>query len=128
MDLIKAIRVFRCVVEQQSFSAAARELNQVVSAVSRQVTELEQHYGCRLLYRTTRSMSLTEEGRHYLTRFESILTDVEALEQDATQRQQQVAGRLRITAPLHAGGYGLQDQISRFLQQYPDVSVVLPRD
>lgn len=124
MDLIRAMRVFRCVVEQQSFSAAARELNVVISAVSRHVTELEQHYGCRLLNRTTRSMSLTAEGQLYLSRFEAILESVDALEQDATERQQTVSGSLRITAPLHAAGYGvLQPRVSQFLTRYPDVKL-----
>lgn len=123
MDLIRAIRVFCCVVEQQSFSAAARELNVVISAVSRQVTDLEQHYGCRLLNRTTRSMSLTAEGQLYLARFEAILDSVAALDRDATARQQVVAGSLRITAPLHAAGYGLQSRISQFLQRHPQVSL-----
>lgn len=123
MDLIRAMRVFRCVVEQRSFSAAARELNLVISAVSRQVTDLEQHYGCRLLHRTTRSMSLTAEGQQYLERFEAILASVEALEQDATARQHIVTGSLRITAPLHATGYGLQPRLSRFLRQYPQVKL-----
>ncbi|MEH6471141.1 MAG: LysR family transcriptional regulator [Halopseudomonas sp.] len=48
MDLLKAMHTFHTVVEQQSFSAAARELNVVISAVSRQVTELEQRLGCKL--------------------------------------------------------------------------------
>jgi LysR family transcriptional regulator for bpeEF and oprC len=55
IDLVKAMRTFITVVEQQSFSGASRQLNIVTSAVSRQVVDLEKHYGCQLLYRTTRA-------------------------------------------------------------------------
>ncbi len=121
MDIVRAIRVFRTVVEQQSFSAAARELGQVNSAVSRQVSELEQHLGCKLLNRTTRSMSLTEEGHHYLDHFEGILNQVDELHHQVEHRRQQIGGLLRITAPLHIGHSGLQHLISGFLHRYPEV-------
>ncbi|WP_084332561.1 LysR family transcriptional regulator [Marinobacterium jannaschii] len=123
MDLIKSLRIFTKVVEHQSFSAAARELNMVTSAVSRHVTELEQHYNCRLLARTTRSMRLTEEGRHYLTAFDALLRDVDALEQESQQRLHAISGQIRISAPLHIGHFGLQSLLSDFLCRHPAVKV-----
>jgi len=123
MDLIKSLRIFVAVVEQQSFSGAARELNMVTSAVSRHVTELEQHYNCRLLARTTRSMRLTEEGRHYLTAFEALLGNVDALEQESQQRQGKISGQLRISAPLHIGHFGLQSLLSDFICQHTEVKI-----
>lgn len=121
MDLLKAMHTFRTVVEQRSFSGAARELNVVVSAVSRQVSDLEQRLGCKLLQRSTRSMTLTEEGREYLANIDDILERVDRLEQDVSERQQTIAGQLRITSSLHSRAMGLQPLISQFLQTYPDV-------
>ena len=66
MNLLKSIEIFREVCKQMSFTRAAEQLNLVPSAVSRQINELEKHLGVRLLQRTTRSISLTDEGRRYL--------------------------------------------------------------
>ena len=86
MDKLRSMQVFSEVVRLGSFSAAADSLGLVNSAVSRQISELEQWLGARLLYRTTRSLSLTEEGKQYLYRFESVLADVEEIELQATER------------------------------------------
>lgn len=117
------MHTFRTVVEQESFSAAARKLSVVTSAVSRQVNDLEAHFGCRLLQRTTRSMTLTEEGREYLAGFSEILDRLASLQDDMSERQQVVAGELRITSPMHSLCFGLQPLISRFIRQYPQVKV-----
>ncbi|MEH6651733.1 MAG: LysR family transcriptional regulator [Motiliproteus sp.] len=123
MDLLKAMHSFRTVVEQQSFSGASRQLNIATSAISRQVTELEQHLGCKLLQRTTRSMTLTAEGRDYLAGFDDILDRVKQLEQQMSEKQRQISGHLRITSPNHSRAIGLQPLISRFLQRYPQVKL-----
>tara|TARA_R110002095_G_scaffold52332_5_gene45650 strand:- start:20213 stop:21121 length:909 start_codon:yes stop_codon:yes gene_type:complete len=121
IDLVKAMRTFALVVEHQSFSAAARELDLVNSAVSRQVKDLENHFDCQLLYRTTRAMHLTAEGQHYLDQFQDVLVRLDGLESQSQTRQTQVAGQLRITGPLHVGRLGIQNTVSDFLKQYPDV-------
>ncbi|MGF1757610.1 LysR family transcriptional regulator [Photobacterium sagamiensis] len=123
IDLIKAMRTFLVVVEQQSFSAASRQLNLVVSAVSRQVADLETHFGCQLLYRTTRAMHLTAEGQYYLDEFRDVLTRLNNLEANANERQHKVAGHLRITAPHNSGSLGIQNLISDFLKLHPEVKL-----
>ncbi len=123
IDLIKAMRTFLTVVEQQSFSAASRQLNIVTSAVSRQVVDLEKHYGCQLLYRTTRAMHLTAEGQFYLSQFKEILERLDALDASAHERQHKVAGHLSITAPHNFTGLAIQHLISDFLKEYPDVTL-----
>ena len=124
MDLLKSIYVFRRVVDLKSFSAAAREMNMVNSAVSRHVSELESRLNCKLLQRTTRSMHLTAEGRHYLQRFESIEASVADMEQEVELRQSVIAGQLRITVPMNASGlYNLRPRLSNFLQRFPDVKL-----
>lgn len=94
----------------------------VNSAVSRHIMELEKRLNCKLLSRTTRSMSLTAEGRHYLQRFAAITASVSALDYEAEQRQEVISGEIRITAPVHAGLlYNLQRRLTDFMQQYPQV-------
>jgi len=124
MDLLKSIRVFQRVASLNSFSAAARELNIVNSAVSRHITELEKRFDCKLLSRTTRSMSLTAEGRHYLQRFAAISDSVDALDLEVEQRKEVISGEIRITAPVHASLlYNLQRRLSQYMHQYPQVKL-----
>lgn len=123
IDLIKAMRTFLAVVDNMSFSTAARQLNIVVSAVSRQVAELEQHYDCTLLYRTTRAMQLTSEGRFYQQEFQEILERLDALESTTRQRRQAIAGHLRITSPDNIDELGIQYCIASFLRKHPDVKL-----
>ena len=65
MDSIAGMRIFAQVVEAGSFSAAGRQLGLAPSSVSRQINDLEEELGARLLQRTTRKLSLTEAGRLY---------------------------------------------------------------
>jgi len=125
MDKLRSMQVFREVCRQGSFSAAANELSLVNSAVSRQVTELEQWLGVKLLYRTTRTLSLTDDGKVYLQKIEEILGNVLELEQQASSRQQEVSGTLNITAPEFLGRYVFQPVLSHFLELYPKVNVSL---
>lgn len=123
IDLVKAMRAFQTVVELQSFSAASRQLNLVTSAVSRQVSDLEKHFGCQLLYRTTRAMHLTAEGSYYLEQFKDVLLRLDELETSATERQQRIAGHIRITAPYNSGKLGAVNILSDFLKLYPEVKL-----
>ncbi len=123
IDLIKAIRTFLVVAEEQSFSQAARQLGVVVSAVSRQVSDLEAHFNCQLLYRTTRAMHLTAEGSFYLEELKVLIDRLETLEGRADKNQEQLAGHLRITAPPGAERLGITRLVSEFVKLHPDVKV-----
>ena len=76
MDRFAAISAFIAVVDRQGFAPAARQLGLVPSAVTRHVAALEAHLGVRLLARTTRSVSLTEAGVHYLERAQRLLAEL----------------------------------------------------
>jgi DNA-binding transcriptional LysR family regulator len=76
MDRLQAMHTFVRVVESGSFSAVAREQASTQSAVSKQVAALERHLGARLLARTTRSLSLTQEGERYLEQARRIVAEV----------------------------------------------------
>ena len=123
IDLLKAIQTFLLVVEKSSFSGAARELNLAASAVSRQVSDLEAYYDCQLMYRTTRSMSLTAEGTYYLEQFKEVLAQLNQLESHAFEQQQKVAGHLRITTPMNIHRLGIQNDIKAFISRFPDIKL-----
>lgn len=123
IDLIKAMRTFLVVVDHQSFTAASQTLNLVTSAVSRQVSDLEKHFDCQLLYRTTRAMHLTAEGQFYLEQFKDVLERLDSLEMLTSERQQKVTGHLRMTTPINIGRLGIQKKVSDFLSLHPDVTL-----
>ncbi|SDI82548.1 DNA-binding transcriptional regulator, LysR family [Ferrimonas sediminum] len=124
MDLLKSIRIFRAVLEQQSFSAAASSLNLVPSAVSRQVSELERHLGVQLLQRTTRSVRLTDEGQRYLAKMESICKEVDGL-YGSTQTGDGLAGTIRLVAPVLFGQSILPTALAEFGRENPGVAIEL---
>ena len=123
IDLIKAIRTFLIVVEEQSFTGASAKLSLVVSAVSRQVSDLEEYFDCQLLYRTTRSMHLTAEGMYFLEQFKEIVYRFDSLENRSAESQNKIAGHLRVTAPPGIGQLGVSNLISQFIKQYPEVEL-----
>lgn len=123
IDLIKAMRTYLVVVETMSFSEASRRLNLVVSAVSRQVSDLEKHFECILLYRTTRAMKLSPEGEFYLEKFRQVIEQLDALESARTEQEGCLAGHLRITAPFNIDQLGVQHQVAAFLNDNPNVKL-----
>jgi len=122
MDLLKSIVIFQEVCKQMSFSQAAEQLNLVPSAVSRQISELEKQLGVRLLQRTTRSISLTDDGRRYLQKMDVISQSVHELK-NLNGDDDHVEDHIRLTAPPILGTPFLNGAIDSYLQQYPDVSL-----
>src|SRR6201989_2806944 len=80
MDLLGALGILIRVVETGSFSAVARERKLSQAAVARQVSQLEEHFGVRLFHRTTRKLSLTDDGEMLLGLARPVLDGVEAME------------------------------------------------
>ena len=80
MDKLGAMRVFTTVADAGSLSAAGRKLGMPLATVSRQLAALEEHTGARLVTRTTRHLTLTEQGRHYLDSCRRVLEEVETAE------------------------------------------------
>lgn len=125
MDTLKNMRMFVQVVENGSFTGAARKMNATTTAVSRAVAELEMHLRTRLLHRTTRRIALTTAGTRYLRRCERILADVEEAEQEAAGALTHPSGTLRVHAPPTLGQYFVAPAIARYKVRYPDVVVEL---
>lgn len=108
-----------------SYTAAARALSVSPSAVSKSVQRLEQHFGLRLFSRTTRSLTLTPEGRDLLERAQRLLREAEDIAQAVVAARAEPAGTLKITAPLPVGVHIVAPALPRFRDQYPKVKVDL---
>lgn len=123
IDLLKAMNTFVMVAEKGSFSAVSRELNIVTSAISRQVSDLESHFSCQLLYRTTRAMHLTAEGTRYLEEFKEVLNRISSLENSTSDLDAALTGQLRISVPRGSVSLGFLKAASEFMKMHPDVKI-----
>jgi DNA-binding transcriptional LysR family regulator len=122
MDRIDAMQAFVAVADLEGFAPAARKLKLSPSAVTRLIAALEERLGGRLLQRTTRSVTLTDTGRHYLERARRILADVEEAERAAEGERTRPSGRLVVSAPLGFGRLHVSPVMSAYLKRYPEVS------
>jgi DNA-binding transcriptional LysR family regulator len=122
MDRIDAMQAFVAVADLEGFAPAARKLKLSPSAVTRLIAALEERLGARLLQRTTRSVTLTDTGRHYLERARRILADVEEAERAAEGERTRPSGRLVVSAPLGFGRLHVSPMMSAYLKRYPEVS------
>ncbi|WP_374309718.1 LysR family transcriptional regulator [Dongia sp.] len=125
MDRLATMEAFVKVAETKSFSEAARRLRSSKSLVSRQISALEAELGVRLLQRTTRSLTLTEEGRTYHAEVTRILADIELANAAVTQSKVAPRGRLRVSAPMSFGILHLAPILPRFLARFPEVELDL---
>ena len=123
MDRFQAMRTFVTVVEQGSFARAADRLDVSVSAVSRQVAELEAHLDARLLNRTSRRLSLTEPGRAFHERSLQLLADLEEAEREAGGGTAAPRGTLRLTCPITYGVRVLAPRIAAFVARHRELKV-----
>jgi DNA-binding transcriptional LysR family regulator len=123
MDSLNAMEVFVRVVQSGSFSEAARALSLTPSAVSKQVSRLEDRLGARLINRTTRRLGLTEEGTAFFDRAQRILADVSEAEQAVTHLHGAPRGTLKLNAPVVFGRMHIAPLIPTFLQQHREVRI-----
>ncbi len=125
MDKLRAIAVFVQIAQQGSLTAAADALGKSLPSVVRMLATLEESLQIRLFNRTTRRISLTEEGRFYLERCLKILADIEESELALTQDQVEPNGTITLTAPVRFGEMHVAPSVTRFLKKYQRVQVNL---
>jgi DNA-binding transcriptional LysR family regulator len=125
MKNLTGMAIFARVVEERSFSAAARRLGLSKSMVSKEVTRLEQALGVRLLNRTTRKLSLTEIGAAFYEPCARILQEAHEAELLVGRLHAEPRGVLRLTAPVAFGTLHVAPALPEFLAQYPDVRIDL---
>lgn len=123
MDRLSAMRTFRTVVETGGFSAAARRLGLSKAAVSKQVAELEAHFGTALLQRTTRRLNATDAGRRYFENCVRLLDELNEIEAEVRSSQAEPSGRLRVSAPINFGNAVLGPVICAIAQRYPKLEI-----
>lgn len=125
MDTLEAMSVFVRVVERGSFSAVARELGTTQPTISKQISALEQRLGGRLIARSTRQLSLTDEGQRYYQQCRDILAAIDNAEHSFQTGREAVAGPLRVASSVSFGRLQLAPRLRGFLQVHPQVSVDL---
>ena len=125
MDKLRAMQVFVQIVEAGSLTGAAAVLGMSGPAVVRSLAALERAIGVRLLQRTTRRSSLSDEGREYYERCKRVLAAVDEADTSMSARRSEPHGRLRITAPATYGRMHVAPIVNAFIAKYPAVEVDL---
>jgi len=123
--LLDNMALFLQIVEKGSLTAAGREAGLSTTTVSERLAALEAHFGVVLLNRTTRAISLTEEGRTLVEGAKDVLDGVADLQTRIRFGAQTLTGLIRISTPSDPGRTLVSDAISGFLEQYPDVRIEL---
>lgn len=121
MDKLKAMQTFVHIADAGSLTAAARVCDSSLPAVVRTLAALEAHLGVRLFHRTTRRISLTEEGKRYLDHCRAVLAAVDDAEAALSADAAEPSGQLTLTAPVLFGQMYVAPAVMRFVQRYERV-------
>ncbi|WP_318520855.1 LysR family transcriptional regulator [Photobacterium leiognathi] len=124
-QLFDGIALFVQVVKSGGFGAAAQAMGHSNSYVSKEIVKLENRLGVRLLNRTTRSISLTPEGKSYYQECLQLISDAEQAVAHITQSTVAPKGTLKISCPVWFGKHYLKHVFSAYLTRYPDVMIDL---
>lgn len=125
---LDGIASFVAVAEEGSISGAARTLRLSKSVVSERLAELERSLGVTLLHRTTRKISMTEDGAAFFERAKRILLEVAEATTDLAERRGTLSGPMRIAAPVTFGRMHLGPAVYPFLMAHPEIEMSLELD
>ncbi|WP_423824204.1 LysR substrate-binding domain-containing protein [Salinisphaera sp. SPP-AMP-43] len=125
MDRVAALQTFVRVVEAGGFAAAAEQLGLSRARVSRQIQQLEDHLGARLLHRTTRQVSLSEDGHALLERSRDLLDDLGEIESLFDTERGEIAGRLRVDMSHALARDLVVPRLPELLARHPRLAVEL---
>lgn len=125
MDKIHAMQLFIRVAELESFSRAADSMGLPKGSVSRQIQALENGLGTQLLHRTTRRVSLTQDGMVYYERAKDLLANMDELDGLFLHDPASVSGRIRVDMPTGVARNLVIPKLPLFLQQYPGIELEL---
>lgn len=118
MDKLRAMQVFIAIAEHGSLTAAARAMQSSLPATVRMLAAFEAHLGVRLFNRTTRRISLTDEGRRHLESCRQVLAALKDAEAGLSAKAHEPAGQLTITTPMLFGQMHVAPAVTRFVQQH----------
>jgi DNA-binding transcriptional LysR family regulator len=125
MDKLRAMEIFVRIVDEGSLTAAADALGMSGPSVVRALAALERAMGVRLMNRTTRRSSLSDEGREYYERCKRVLAEVAEADASISARRTEPSGRLRLTAPVMYGRMHLAPIVADFMAKYPRMEIEL---
>ncbi|KWV77065.1 LysR family transcriptional regulator [Pseudomonas fluorescens] len=123
MDRALEMQVFCTVVDKGTFVGAADTLEMSKAAISRYVSALEERLGARLLHRTTRKLSLTEEGRQFYHQAREVLALMDQAEEAVSSAAPEPSGVLRVNAPVSFGVLHLAPLWGAFMSAHPNVEL-----
>lgn len=125
MDRLGSLALFLRILEKGGLAAAGRDFGLSPAAVTERLAGLEAHYGARLLNRTTRSISLTDEGRVLAEGARDLVSEASDLEARVRLGVEQLSGPIRISAPFDLGRHKVVRTLDLFMAAHPDVSLDL---
>jgi DNA-binding transcriptional LysR family regulator len=125
---LEELRAWVVVVDTGSITAAAEQLSQTTSGISRALSRLEKKLQTTLLHRTTRRIALTEEGQIFLEHAREILRSVETAEEQIAQRREIPSGRLRVNAATPFMLHVIVPLLDEFTARYPLIQLELNTD
>ena len=123
--LIENLKLFLLIVEKAGLAAAGREVGLSPATVTERLAALEAHYGARLLTRTTRSISLTDEGRELVTGARRILAETEETEARIKLGVEKISGMIHMSAPSDLGRTQLVPLLDQFMSEHPEIAIDL---
>jgi len=116
---------FTAVAQAGSFSRAAKRLGRSTSQISRDIAQLETRLDLRLFYRTTRKVSLTDAGQHFLERCRKLIEDRDEAIASVNAKEEELHGHLRMTCAVGYGERFIVPLVNSFLVEHPKLSVDL---
>ncbi len=125
IDRLRQMAIFAKAIDHGSFRGAANELKLSPSVVSHHISQLEEHLGVTLIYRSTRKLTLTKDGERLLAATRKMLGAVEDELLDISGTSRDPSGELRVTLPSALSQSRLTDAIAHFMSRYPRVRLTL---
>jgi len=122
---LSSYRTFTKIVENGNLASAAKELHLSPSAISKQLSTLEQRLGAALIQRSTRSVQVTDIGEQFYRRCSAILRMVDEAESEVVEMSEEISGRLRVTLPQSLACAQFATQLMDFQRLYPAINLDL---
>ena len=123
MHGLQPLLAFAETAKRGNFAAAAREMGCTPSTLAKAVSRLEAQLGIRLFHRTTRQVTLTDDGRRLFGRCQRVLSELELLQEEASGARQQPAGTLRIDMPTTFGRLVMLPLLARLAERHPQLAI-----
>lgn len=123
IDHLRHMAIFARVVDEGSFRAAAKDIGLAPSRISQTVTDLEEYLGATLLYRTTRKIALTNEGRIFYAKVVEMLRSAESGLNELNALSLEPVGALRVSVPAFMSSSGLSSAMGEFIKLHPHVAL-----